>query len=371
VIVRIDLYTNKEDYRIMRKRRRGFTLIELLVVIAIIAVLIALLLPAVQAAREAARRAQCVNNVKQIGLAMHNYHDQQGTLAPACKGCCWGTWLVYILPFIEQQNLYNSWNSVGDDRIDTTIQGDTTSGWNMGMFRYDGVANITVTSTRIGTYSCPSEPNINVNSFDAQTIGGQTFSATEQSYVVNFGNTIIQQSPIYVNNGVTYRFLGAPFTDMGAPDTDIPGVNGTDISGTINFAGIQDGLSNTMMSSEIVIGQNQSGAVLDSRGASWWGYAAGFTGFNSPNSTSPDVLLPGLCVNGMNNPPCTVATGGEVGSTYTGLGMTTAPRSRHPGGVNVGMCDGSVRFFKNSINIGVFRSLASTKGGEVISADAY
>ena len=83
------------------QRRLGFTLIELLVVIAIIAVLIALLLPAVQSAREAARRAQCTNNLKQIGLAMHNYHDQQGTLPPGVKGCCWGTWLVFVLPYIE------------------------------------------------------------------------------------------------------------------------------------------------------------------------------------------------------------------------------------------------------------------------------
>src|SRR5437016_2443496 len=89
--------------RFMSLRRRGFTLIELLVVIAIIAVLIALLLPAVQSAREAARRAQCTNNLKQIGLAMHNYHDQVGTFPPGFKGVDWGTWLVWVLPYIEQQ----------------------------------------------------------------------------------------------------------------------------------------------------------------------------------------------------------------------------------------------------------------------------
>src|SRR6187431_1964574 len=99
----------------MAEKRRGFTLIELLVVIAIIAVLIGLLLPAVQAAREAARRAQCVNNLKQIGLAMHNYHDQQGTLPPGTKGCCYGTWLSFILPHIEQMSMLNSYNSSGND----------------------------------------------------------------------------------------------------------------------------------------------------------------------------------------------------------------------------------------------------------------
>src|SRR5438477_1299921 len=95
-----------------RVRSRGFTLIELLVVIAIIAVLIALLLPAVQAAREAARRAQCVNNMKQIGIAMHNYHDANGTLPPGIKGCCYGSWQVFVLPWVEQQAMYNAWNHV-------------------------------------------------------------------------------------------------------------------------------------------------------------------------------------------------------------------------------------------------------------------
>ena len=97
----------------MKPRSRGFTLIELLVAIGIIAVLLALLLPAVQAAREAARRSQCVNNLKQIGLAMHGYHDAHGVLPPGKKGCCWGTWLVYALPYLEQQPLYSSWNACG------------------------------------------------------------------------------------------------------------------------------------------------------------------------------------------------------------------------------------------------------------------
>src|ERR1700759_3805466 len=100
----------------MRNRRRsGFTLIELLVVIAIIAVLIALLLPAVQAAREAARRMQCVNNLKQIGLAMHDYQSSNNSLPYGMKGCCWGTWLIPILPYIEQQALFNSWNAYGNN----------------------------------------------------------------------------------------------------------------------------------------------------------------------------------------------------------------------------------------------------------------
>src|SRR5271167_2927424 len=102
-------------------RRRGFTLIELLVVIAIIAVLIALLLPAVQAAREAARRSQCVNNLKQVGIAMHNYQSSNNSLPFGMKGCCWGTWQVAVLPFLEQSNSFNAWNSVGNNLAGTTV----------------------------------------------------------------------------------------------------------------------------------------------------------------------------------------------------------------------------------------------------------
>jgi len=92
----------------MNRQRRAFTLIELLVVIAIIAVLISLLLPAVQSAREAARRAQCVNNLKQIGLGMHNYHSSFGSFPPGQKSCCWGTWILFMLPYVEQTQLWNA-----------------------------------------------------------------------------------------------------------------------------------------------------------------------------------------------------------------------------------------------------------------------
>src|SRR5205814_4548111 len=97
------------------RQRRAFTLIELLVVISIIAVLIALLLPAVQAAREDARRAQCVSNLKQMGLGMYNYESSLTSLPPGIKGSIWGTWLVFILPYVEQQTLYNAWNTAGNN----------------------------------------------------------------------------------------------------------------------------------------------------------------------------------------------------------------------------------------------------------------
>jgi prepilin-type processing-associated H-X9-DG protein len=338
----------------MRYRRIGFTLIVLLVVIAIIAVLIALLLPAVQAAREAARRAQCTNNLKQIGLAMHNYHDQQGTLPPGVKGCCWGTWLLFVLPYIEQGNLYNAWNAAGNDRYENI-------GLQTGQFRYAGAVNTTVTSRRVNAYYCPSDPN-NLNLVGIGTV-------TSQNYVVNFGNSIVIQPPFYQYNNIKLPFLGAPFTDMGAPDADITaGTQQASAAGTINFAGIPDGLSTTMLTSEILVGSG-----WDLRGFSWWGYAAEFTGLLPPNSSSPDVLqAASYCGSVPPNPPCAGATGSvSSGGIYTGLGMVNVPRSKHPGGVNVGMGDGSVRFIKNSVNVFTFQALSSTKGSEVISSDSY
>src|SRR4051812_35834790 len=108
----------------MSRPRRGFTLIELLVVIGIVGGLTALLLPAVQSSREAARRARCLNNLKQISLAMHAYHDVQAVLPPGKKGCCWGTWLVSVLPYLEQQPLYNAWNSFGTNAPGLPVEFD-------------------------------------------------------------------------------------------------------------------------------------------------------------------------------------------------------------------------------------------------------
>jgi prepilin-type N-terminal cleavage/methylation domain-containing protein/prepilin-type processing-associated H-X9-DG protein len=349
----------------MNNPRRGFTLIELLVVIAIIAVLIALLLPAVQAAREAARRAQCTNNLKQIGLAMHNYQSANGCLPYGVKGCCWGTWLIAVLPYVEQSALFNAWNSYGNDRYEALTPGG---------LRYASPANGTVTASRVNAYFCPSDPNSTNLVGAGPTINGVKFSTTSQNYVVNFGNTITNQTPFYVWNNRQLAFLGAPFTDIGSPDADIAGytsgAGGKSAPGTartIDFAGITDGLSNTMITSEILVGQG-----WDLRGFSWWGYAPMFTGLYPPNSSFPDVLqFSSYCGTVPPNPPCTGATGTVANGVYTGLGMFNNVRSKHPGGVNVGMGDGSVRFIKNSINIYTFQALASTQGNEVISSDSY
>jgi len=329
----------------MRVERRGFTLIELLVVIAIIAVLIALLLPAVQSAREAARRAQCTNNLKQIGLAMHNYESAQSCLPPGWKGCCWGTWLVSVMPYVEQQGLYNAWNASGHNVWTPPEVYDLP-------FRYGGAANLTVTSTRVNAYYCPTDGgNLNL-------VGGAGWPVTSQNYVANFGSTSSTQEANL--NGVP--FLGAPFTDMGSPIFSDFGYTNSPASGfaVVAFNKITDGLSGTMLTSEVLVGQG-----FDLRGFSWWFGGSSFNTYLAPNSTFPDVMQDqGYCnYPFQSNPPC-------VGATSI-LAVTTAARSKHPGGVNVGMADGSVRFLKNSINLSTWRALSTTQGNEVVSSDSY
>ena len=342
--------------------RRGFTLIELLVVIAIIAVLIALLLPAVQAAREAARRSQCVNNLKQIGLGVMNYESSNGSFPPGERGCCWGGWTVSILPFIEQTALYNSWNSTGNNSL-----GGIAAGLDQ-PFRYAGYANTTVTNSRVSAYVCPSDGN-----------GGQkdgNNGVTYQNYVVNYGNVDQAQSTIVVPipsmPTTSTAFRGAPFTDIGSPNIDIPtyGV-GMAVLTTTKISGIVDGLSNTMMASETLVGPTAQG---DLRGYTWWGPATSFTALLTPNSTYLDSMGNGGCGVSSQSMPCFMpgdpAGSGVVNPNSGDMMEYLAARSKHPGGVNAGMCDGSVRFFKNTINYQAWQASSTTMGGEIISADA-
>jgi prepilin-type N-terminal cleavage/methylation domain-containing protein/prepilin-type processing-associated H-X9-DG protein len=329
----------------MARSRSGFTLIELLVVIAIIAVLIALLLPAVQAAREAARRAQCINNLKQIGIAMHNYHDTVGSLPPGTRSSVCGTWQTFVLPFMEASPLYNAYNQSGRYLLpDGTKNPD-------GNLRYGGVCNTTVTGSRFNTLTCPS---------DTPTKMG---TVTQHNYVANFGNAGFFQELQTSSNGMGYAtpyyangmWLGAPFSDSDPS-------NYPSRQRTYNISAITDGTSNTLMVSECIQSQDTS-----FRGYTWWGDAAEFTTWLIPNSPLPDVTQ-GYCVSKFPvvtapNPPCMNSTGTQ--------GPTYGARSRHPGGVNAVFCDGSVRFVKNSIQLTIWRALSSSQGGEIISSDSY
>ena len=292
------------------RRRDGFTLVELLVVIAIIGVLVGLLLPAVQAAREAARRMSCSNNLKQIGLAMHNYHDSFNVFPSGTASCCYGTWQVLIMPFIEQQNvsdLYVGW-------------GDTAAG-----IRYSTAPNVAnVTGRRYAAFTCPSDQ-------ENSPISG----VTSHNYAVNYGNTGYgQQSNL---NGVIFGH--APFSP--------------NITKKFGFNSVSDGTSNTLMVAEVRQGQS-----TDLRGFTWWGDASGFEAYLGPNSPLPDRIYSSSYCKPMKGMPCDV-------SSTTNPTMF-ASRSQHPGGVNVALCDGSVRLFGETIDLVTWRGLSTAPGSEVL-----
>jgi len=307
-------------------KRRGFTLIELLVVIAIIAVLIALLLPAVQAAREAARRAQCLNNLKQIGLAIHNYHDVIGAFPPGYlskpgsdgdnTGPGWG-WASMILPQIEQSVVFNSIN--------------------FGL-PIEFPANQTVRLTKINSFICPSDA----------------------SFVPQF--TVVDDS-------TSNTALGTPICDVASSDyvgcfgtgdvSDIPGRDrGEGLffrNRSVRIAEILDGTSYTL-----AIGEKSQNLAQ----ATWTGAvshaAVPITQLQAEDGLSPEG-------------------GGALVLSHTGEldGPNSKPAhadqfwARHPGGGNFTFADGSVRFIKEKRPLPLFQSLATRQGGEVVSADSY
>ncbi len=335
----------------IRFRRSGFTLIELLVVIAIIAVLISLLLPAVQSAREAARRAQCVNNLKQIGLACHNYADSNQVLPPGHRTSVFGTFQTFILPYIEQANLANNYNYLG--RYWNPGQ---TSGGGSGVgnsLRYGSVFNLTVTRSIVSSLLCPSD---DIKPSNLAIYNGVTW----HNYTCNFGNGDIYQSLGTVPGGYAVGvypdapWMGAPFSDSDSTQSFYPS------RGRVaSWANISDGTSNTLLAGEVIKGQGN-----DLRGFTRSADAVSTSTYLPPNSSLPDVQnTAGYCDFNVKNPPCRAAT--------TAFPPTYGWRSKHPGGVNMVFCDGSVRFIKNTVNIFTWRALGTAQGGEVISADAF
>jgi len=350
----------------MRPRSRaGFTLIELLVVIAIIAILIGLLLPAVQKVREAAARAKCQNNIKQIALANMAYESAHGTFLPGVSrtGCCWGTWMVPILPYMEQQPMFAGYTNFGGlDNGGGTPAGSTS--------RYAGGANLTnVASKQLGTFLCPSD--------QPQMIG----SITLRNYVLNAGNTNFYQvnQPTGCTGGTTtaatgcVTFGGAPFgwyedpatLAAGGDSSPVDYVGGNAATGRSGqprkIAAITDGTSNTLCVAEIVLGRQSPAA--DYRGFSWWGGGAGFTTFQTPNhGSAPDVMTGAGCNNDLTSSPRMPCTTTSTGS----LARMQLARGKHTGGINAAMCDGSVRFVRDAIDLAAWRSAGTSQGGETI-----
>ncbi len=320
-------------------RRTAFTLIELLVVIAIIAVLIGLLMPAVQKVREAASRAKCQNNLKQIGLALQGYHDTKGTFPEARDAypLCFSPH-AHLLPFIEQQVLFAEIDFTGANGATTTYKG----------------VNLAPATTSVPIFSCPSDANYVPGGNGV--LAGVIFGGT--SYVSCVGTGMSSSGVI---NGDYVSGDGVFLLPPGGP---------------IRILDISDGSSNTACFSESVYGnglaglsaapanpdpmylaKDISGSAMDpatcagtstytgQRGDRWinGGYLS--TAYNhwvSPNSSTFD------CLNSANN-----------------YGLKTA-RSRHPGGVNVLFCDGSLHFISNGITLATWQALATRAGNELL-----
>jgi len=313
--------------------RRGFTLIELLVVIAIIAVLISLLLPAVQSAREAARRAQCINNLKQLGIGMHNHHDSQGTFPPGAWNSPSRTWTMPILPYLEQQAMSNALN--------------------LNAPFYD-LRNSTVTGAVVSAFLCPSDGGNTVPI--TTTVGGGPWTRKKANYVANWGNSHYDQgnpNPFSGPNGDVVPIRGA----FRANSTTNPPFSIRDFT---------DGTSNTMMMSE-VIAAVPNGTLVDLRG-DIWNNGKGSTmymAYTPPNSSIRDQMndTKDCAYPFQQNPPCSIGNGSQPDFA--------AARSHHSGGVNVLFADGSAKFIKDSVNIDIWRAISTKDGGEVVSSDQY
>jgi prepilin-type N-terminal cleavage/methylation domain-containing protein/prepilin-type processing-associated H-X9-DG protein len=296
--------------------RCAFTLIELLVVIAIIAILIGLLLPAVQKVREAAARAQCTNNFKQWGLAMHMYNDTMATLPPGATNNPRHTWVPHLWPFIEQGNLQNLYGNPLTQQfyLPNAIITNTVNG---------------ACAQQVKLYYCPSDR-------PGAYWKGDPYWRCRGNYAVNWGP-------------VTIPYTGTPlFGPFGYQNNN----SGSPLLSALQR--IPDGTSNTLLMSEVVLPPvdgdgDTNGDIMNDDPTTLGGR---FMTINPPNSGTDNL---GYCVQDNRYAPCNTNTPYQV-----------AARSKHTNGVNALLCDGSVHFVANGINVPTWQALGTASGGEPV-----
>jgi prepilin-type N-terminal cleavage/methylation domain-containing protein/prepilin-type processing-associated H-X9-DG protein len=338
----------------MSQRRLAFTLVELLVVIAIIGVLVALLLPAVQAAREAARRTQCVNHLKQIGIALHNYHDVHQVL-PFGKGASYSGSPVYarwsahalMLPFIEQSNLQGTI----DFRSPPETPGMEGVINFMPAYQTPTRVNSVPSRSRIPGFLCPSDI-----SPAGDWPGQNNYAGNQETWLCDRSDTpaaATDVSPSETSQGMLY-FLSK-----------------------VRMADVLDGLSNTVLFSERLRGNGTPKARTDlfviPNQTSLTATYQTCIGLNTATATPLTskwgyswVMGENCCTlyNHVSTPNTTSCAGFPFPGTMTNMAMQVSASSYHPGGVNVGMGDGSVRFCPNTVTLQVWRAVGTRANGE-------
>ncbi len=345
--------------------RRGFTLIELLVVIAIIGVLIALLLPAVQSAREAARRSQCTNNLKQLGLGIMNYESTNGCIPPAGTTCGAQRYSlsVRILPFVEQNQVYNAFNFslIPYNWTTGTLTGTCNGITYNDSYEYGRAGNATAGSTKLNILLCPSDGN--PGNTGTNSVNGVNYPRASANYVTN--------------DGIERRYTGNKTNGIAW----WTGGNG-DVGNMVTIASVTDGTSNTVAMSEYIKGK--SGMNMPGLSVVWT-KPSGLGTKGSPELDSKDCQSSTVIQWDYKGEYWNHQDSGRGGtyqhtnvpntkSCYYGGwgydGMMTAS-SNHSGGVNVLMLDGTVRFVKSSISYATYYAIGTIGLGEVVSADSF